>query len=363
MPHALPLLLAALAPAADPPGGFADTVSLNFPRWDTDRDGTLSPAELDAAVLDRRYTAEAGVAVAVIKQLTLNPIYKNVTLTPAGLARLPRSAFGKDREKPGVDDLFASGMYRATQRHAVLFESGRPRLDTVRQGTIGNCFCLAPIGGLVHRDALAVARMFQPWPGGGYRVAFGDGRTATIPPLSDAELVLTGWNDRDGIWMNVYEKAVAEVRNRDASGKPRSGLALDATARGGPTGEVMELLTGHKTRLVGFRPPAGVKVPTVGVAEVRAMLKDASGKRLVCANTPPETATPGLTPQHAYAVLGFDPLRDVVTVWNPHGNTFAPKGPAGPKAGYATARGVFALPAAEFVELFEAVVVETADRK
>jgi hypothetical protein len=51
-----------------------------------------------------------------------------------------------------------------------------------------------------------------------------------------------------------------------------------------------------------------------------------------------------------------------VTIWNPHGNTFKPKGAQGLKNGYATSKGVFTMPVEEMVRVFRGLVYET-DRK
>jgi hypothetical protein len=259
-----------------------------------------------------------------------------------------------------VNSLFAVGLYQVANRDAALFETGRPRLEAISQGMVGNCFCLAPLGAMVARDALDVARMFQPWPGGGHRVAFGNGKTVTIPPLTDAELVLVSSNE-GGRWVNVYERAVAEALSAGKPDAPKPAVALDATASGGQASSVMELLTGHAARIAWCRQPGGANVPTVSSAELRALLADNVGKRLVCTGTTPDEATPGISPRHAYAVIGFDARSGMVKVWNPHGNTFRPNGPAGPKNGYSTVDGVFSVPLDEFRGLFIGVIHETAE--
>ena len=39
---------------------------------------------------------------------------------------------------------------------------------------------------------------------------------------------------------------------------------------------------------------------------------------------------PGVDPIHAYAVLCYDQNADTIHLWNPHVNTFKPKGQPGP---------------------------------
>lgn len=364
-PFAVGFALLAAGSAAgqdDPPRSFAETVDAYFIRWDADRDGKLSPAEVSAAVLDKRYPAEAAVAAAMLKQVSGDPDFKAPPFTRDGL----RSLDGKLQaaNKPGADAMFASGLDRLANKDAALFGSGRPRLETIQQGQAGNCFCLAPLGALVARDPLGVARMFQPAAGGGCRVAFAGGKAVTVPPLTDAELILAGWNGGDGQWVNVYEKAVAEVLNLDKAGKPKAAVSLDATARGGPAAAVMELLTGHKVRGVWLQQPPGKPDPPVKLAtqaELKKLFRDEVGKWLVCAGTAEKAAVPGIAPAHAYAVIGYDDRRAAVTLWNPHGQAFVPTGPAGVKNGYPTENGTFTVPLDDFPKVFLGVLVETAD--
>ena len=71
-----------------------------------------------------------------------------------------------------------------------------------------------------------------------------------------------------------------------------------------------------------------------------------------------KTTTPGLTPNHAYAVLGYDAKTDLVKLWNPHGGSFTPKGTSGLAKGYPMKDGVFQMPAAEWVQQFSGMAFE-----
>lgn len=72
-----------------------------------------------------------------------------------------------------------------------------------------------------------------------------------------------------------------------------------------------------------------------------------------------KTTTPGLTPNHAYAVLSYDRDADSVRLWNPHGGSFTPKGEQGPEHGYERVDGVFSVPLPEVVRLFSGLAFET----
>jgi hypothetical protein len=65
------------------------------------------------------------------------------------------------------------------------------------------------------------------------------------------------------------------------------------------------------------------------------------------------------SPNHMYAVLGFDPTGELVHVWNPHGNSFTPEGPPGLEAGYPVQDGSFEIPLADFVWIFAAMTYQS----
>jgi hypothetical protein len=71
--------------------------------------------------------------------------------------------------------------------------------------------------------------------------------------------------------------------------------------------------------------------------------------------------TPGLSPDHAYAVLSYDADTDAVELWNPHGENFSPAGAPGADNGYATVKGIFQIPVAQFVRQFSGMAFEVTD--
>ncbi len=68
---------------------------------------------------------------------------------------------------------------------------------------------------------------------------------------------------------------------------------------------------------------------------------------------------PGLHGKHAYAVTGYDHKADRIALWNPHGQTFTPKGTPGLENGYPTRDGRFAMPLTDFMQVFAGLAFET----
>jgi hypothetical protein len=94
--------------------------------------------------------------------------------------------------------------------------------------------------------------------------------------------------------------------------------------------------------------------------ELRTVLeKTFADRRLVTTGTGDlKTKPPNINGKHAYAVLSFDKKSDKLTLWNPHGQTFKPKGPDGMENGYTTSKGRFEIPLADFVRIFNGLSFE-----
>jgi len=353
-------ICAALALACNPlfaqtADDFVASVQKNFARWDLNHDGTLSPSELDAAVADPLTINENAAAAATLKRasrLTKAPL---PPLTPDNIATLT------EQSRPDLARMFRDGLKRiasATNRN--LFADGLPKLETIHQGKLGNCFCLAPLGALVGRDPAQVAGMFSRQDNGNYRVQFGK-KSVEVAPPTDAEIAMTSSNEDAGIWVNLYEKALGVARNEDRPLEKRVDLPIDAE-RGGSAGTMLAYITGHEIARFSFRfakePASATNDFTAKLTDLRKQLAEAvqTHRLMTCGTIKP--TTPGLTPSHAYAVLGYDTTGDSVRLWNPHGQDFQPNGAPGPESGYATTNGVFQIPLEQFVRQFSGMAFE-----
>ena len=350
------LLVCAVQLGAQPSNEFIASVQKNFARWDLNHDGILSSNELDVVVANPQITNEAAAAVAALKRVSRGTKAAAPSLTLANITTLT------GQRQPDFALMFSAGLKRisaATNRN--LFADGLPKLETIHQGKLGNCFCLAPLGAMVHRDPAQVAAMFVAETNGNYSVRLGK-KTVEVPPLTDAEIAMTASNEHAGIWVNLYEKAVGTARNEDKPTGQRVNSPLDVIARGGSSGTMLAYLTGNDVVRFSFKfakAPASVTNDLAAkLAELRGKLAAATQeKRLMTCGTVKPT-TPGLTPNHAYAVLDYDTDNDAVRLWNPHGQSFRPKGAPGLDSGYATTNGIFQIPLPHFVQQFNSMAFE-----
>lgn len=101
-------------------------------------------------------------------------------------------------------------------------------------------------------------------------------------------------------------------------------------------------LADHRVITAGIDPPAALRPNADGTAATATL----------------PAIPPGFQKHHVYAVLSYDPATDVVEIWNPHGQTFKPKGEAGLEHGYPTAHGRFKLPLAEAYAFYTSFTFE-----
>lgn len=339
---------------------FADQVRASFARWDRDGDGKLSRVEIDHAVSDPRVTGPEAAAVVALKRAMRSKTAKLPPLTAEATTQFAAAKPAKDQ--PDLNAMYSSALTKIKAANRELFAKGTPTLDDLNQGKLGDCFCLAPLGAMVCRDPKDVVKMIRRQKDGSYLVRLGTADVA-VPAVTDAEYCLTASAGRDGLWVNVYEKAVGlqRVAKAKADGTADPSL-IDLLGKGGSAGSMIEVVTGHpivRFSCKSVKDAAGEKEKEAKLGELRKLLTDTfTASRLVTCGTATGVTTPNVNGNHAYAVTGYDVTADEIAVWNPHGQNFTPKGTPGFEAGYPTKDGKFRLPLKDFVRIFAGVAFE-----
>ncbi|MEI6236679.1 MAG: C2 family cysteine protease [Planctomycetota bacterium] len=344
--------------------GFLEQVKDHFADWDKDKSGGLSVAELDQFANNSKTVGNEAAAIAALKRSQNNkkvpaPVLTQETIV--ALAKVPPPAL----EGPNFPKMYSEGLSKIKKARRDLFVSELPHMSSLYQGRLGDCFCLAPLGAMLHRNPKQVMEMFKLQPDGSCDVVLGN-KTVHVATPTDTELAMSASARQDGIWVNVYEKAMGMLRNEAKPESERTGSPLDAVARGGSAGTVLAQITGHEITRFSTKYVKDDKLSDAEKAKKLQALRDmliaaVKDKRLMtCGTTTP--TTPGITPNHAYAVLGYDEKADTIQLWNPHGTTFTPKEPAGLVNGYPRKNGIFALPLGEFVQQFYGVAFEQAPK-
>jgi hypothetical protein len=342
-------------------GEFLDQLTAHFAQWDLDHNGELSVSELDAAVSDPKTTGESAAVIVALKQATHNKKFTVSALTRENLRMLALAAPFADR--PNLPLMYVDARKKIEKTRRDLFVSGVPKLENIRQGKVSDCFCLAPLGAMLARNPQEVTDRFVRQPDNSYQFVFGTSPVHVTVP-TDAEIGLTAASEQSGLWVSLYEKAVGTARLQEKPGMTSTSSVIDAVGKGGSSGTMLSRLTGHKITRFGCRAAKDAATLADRKAQLQELRKQLlatiQDHRLITCGTV-KTTTPGITPNHAYAVLSYDEKTDTLRLWNPHGDDFTPKGPEGLEHGYARKGGVFSLPFSDFVMQFSGVAFETTE--
>jgi hypothetical protein len=395
---------------------FVTVLTRNWPRWDANHDDILAADEIDRAVADPAMTGDDAAAAAAIKLLSrttkvTEPLtrayfrkYDAAALAVAGTDRLadaernlPDPAAPPDAPVPSpsaapttsrasrlpadFDLTFVKAKARIARRGEApqwpADVTATAALDRMSQGPLGDCFFVASIGStVVHRPA-ALREMVQLQPDGRYRAAFPFAQPFTFPGLTDGQVALGSTTAGDGAWLAVLEQAFGKYRSA-LRGQSTDVDGTEILRRGGDSAVTIQQLTGHATRRIPFPASAERRAAQRDaiLPDVRAALRAnlAAGRLITAGIDPPAklkpnpdgtpaTGTlpkipPGFQKKHVYAVVAYDPATDVVEIWNPHGQTFRPKRPAGLANGYETRNGRFNLPLADAFAFYTSFTFE-----
>lgn len=357
----------ALARAADKPESFSSVVDANFDKWDRDKDGKLSPQEIDAAVANHSVTGDAAAAVAAIHVFQRNKKNQGVALTRELLAAAAKKKTAAERRDQTQHLPHFEANYAEFRRHIAkapkeIFVGNAPALEGFHQGNLGDCYFLAAVGSAINRNPALVKRMFKVHPDGSCELTFPTGQRTHVNRLTDADIALGSNAGEQGRWLNVLEKGFGQLKVHSTRSQLRTSTALDVISKGGDADATIKLLTGHKAEYLAIRHGKGKAPPQPATAaKVHALMQTATAVHpLMCVGTPNGAKLPpGVPDDHDYGVLGFEAGSGLVHVWNPWGNKHKAKGPPGLVNGYDVDGGHFKVPLQEFVQIFEGVYYET----
>jgi hypothetical protein len=335
---------------------FAEVFKASFAAWDSNQDGTLNKLEIDSALADPQIKGDAAAALAVVKRLNRSKTWSAIPLTLEGVSAVPTTKGG-----PKLTSMFNEGRQRIANAKRELFVEAAPSLLKLQQGDMGNCFSLAPLGCMLSRNPAQVKAMFKENDDGSYDVKIGKQNVRVVAP-TDAEIALSSSNESTGLWSNVYEKAAGMARNELRDEKDRVTTPLDAIARGGSAGTMLAFITGNEMERFTLKWAKDKKTTPAEteskLTELRAKLIAAFAERRCVTTGTLSPTMPGMRGGHAYGVVGYNAATDQIKTWDPHGDTFTPKGTSGSETGYPRQDGLCEMPLVVFVKQFAGLAFE-----
>ena len=366
-----------VAHAKTPPGPrFADVVHEHFEAWDFNHNGKLEAKEIDTLMRKQSIQGDAAAALAVLKlreRRTPPSIRAKFRVTSENVDDLD----SMEDDNSAIDPSHAAKPFRTEpqfRRYRKTLETMTPRLfagdgpdfSVMKQGNIGDCFFFCMTGYLASHHPNRI----RPHDRGGtrrelrrqvpgwrdlYRACSHDDRSARQQFVEQ--------RDRRSLAVRSRRSLGKRLRKKSKDSQHPHGRACRRDRVGRNSATVITLYSGHKAKSFKLRG----KQANFRLNELRHELTVAlSHGRMVGLSMDPapneKAKIPGLGYHHAYAIMDFDEKEDVVTIWNPWGTDFHPKGPEGHENGYAREHGIFHLPLKTMYYLFACVDVETTER-
>jgi hypothetical protein len=358
---------AAIAPtrAADPKPTFAQILKSHFDTWTKDSsDGKLTPERINALVNSSRVRGDEAAAVAALHlyfrgQKTPAPVDEAALLAVPNASDTEVERRDQLKKPVNLEKAFTAFRHHLEKSDRTLFEREAPRREGMSQGRLGDCFVVAPLGMMVtHHPARLKAMFDQQSEGGVCVISFPGEKPVKVPRLTDTQIVLGSIANGQGLWLNVMEEAVA-IDFRAHGSKKTSNVAMDIISSGGATARTIQLLTGHSAAMLHLQATdtnEKEKAQTEAMKVLQAVHKD---KILACFGTRGTDLPAGMASHHAYGIIDFDAKKQTVTIWNPWGNRYKPKGEPGLKHGYPTEGGVFSMPVEDALKVFWGLAYQT----
>lgn len=372
--------VAAITSQARAERSFQEVIQEHFRQWDANHDGKLEATEIDQLMNHPAIQGEAAAALAAIKLRERETPGKerhsfNVNLQQLLSGKGPSSkASAADSARGGAHAFNFADHYNRNLKilqnlPPKLFAHGQPDFSLMHQGEIGDCYFFSITGALAAREPARIKRMIVPEANGSFVVHFFDGETIPIPTLSQAEILVnnSGKSLQDGYWLAVLEKALGlRMRRMIKSEAKKTAEATDAMASGGDTGMVIHLYSGHPAQSIALRnrDKKGRTLEELKRELPRALSQNHLVGLTMNAN-PPQGGhkVPGLGYNHAYAILEYKPREEIVTIWNPWGSDFKPKGPDGVEHGFTAEHGVIHMPLHVMYDEFSTVFIENPEAR
>src|SRR5262249_6378768 len=129
-----------------------------------------------------------------------------------------------------------------------LFAHGVPTIDAIRQASSRNCYFLSAVAGYASARPTELADLIETNSDGGYTVHFPGKTPIKVSTPTTGELAAYNVNPGDGIWLAVLLKAYGQYKLHKKPASVKTNSVEAVAMRGGSTGKVVSLLTGHGQR-------------------------------------------------------------------------------------------------------------------
>lgn len=298
---------------------FSQAIRDRFSGWSQGR-SSLNPSDLEKLFADPKVSGEELALVAAARELGQD-------LSPAVLDQYEQTGGVKALEARYRDNL------ERLQTPRALFPKGGPDFTAVVQGKEQNCVLTSTCISLAQQRPEALTQLLCETDGGVVLRLPGEKERCVAMP-TDRELLTHSCAYQNGAWMTILSRELGSV----GALKPSNAVR----------------------KLTGNKVDQDLMVTTSETA-LRKKLEGAMEKRqvVIAGRSGFDEEVQGLTRNHSYAVIGYDPSFARVRLQDPEGNE--PRGADG-KARDGDYDGQFSVSVKEFKSWFSSIHYEQTDK-
>lgn len=289
-----------------------------FDACDTDHNGNLTPVELDAAMANNNFSNEQIAALVALRRNgpQLETCVKDGKLSKEDLLFFQDHGIPNDSKITNKLNVGYGGLLQRVNKMQPAGPLMEENFDgkEVFQGKAGSCVMLS-----TEANVPDLKSMFSDNGNGTFTVTFKDGAKEVVKDLSTAERLYHARSGAQGRWPGLMEMAMGQRLNKlspSPDGSPRS------SANGQPVEQTILAFSG----IPGKRYTIDKRSPEETRELLTKLTTSASGPLVACTRSTPkgddsivsmEALNNGISNNHAYSLLGYNPVTDEVQLRNP----------------------------------------------
>ena len=293
---------------------FASSLLRQFSKLDRDGNGTIVKKEIEDSLADRDLSGDAAACTGTLysKRALLGRLSRlsNEQLGPE--RGLTRNDIEKLEESP-IEELekrYQEHVAKQSVAVGQLYVNEGPTASGVCQGSVANCWLLAPLASLAAKRPQEIKNRISALPSGQFEVRLPTGSSVKVDAPTPSELLAFTSGTKGESWATVYESGVSQkyaVFSQEA--RTRAGLHYGFINSG------FKHTTGNScdTDWLPITNDQTLREKLIGAETDDRIVVLASSKYLI------HSEKSGILSGHCYSLLGFDEEKDELLIRNPWG--------------------------------------------
>lgn len=279
----------------------------DFAALDLDGDGRLTRTEVEECLLQDQFTGDSAALVGTLYRHRRELGRQGIA--PGQVTRLGGKA----------EESFQEKLKQVDKLKPELFPERLEETGNANQGHVSDCWLITGMQGMRDQRLEELAQRIQSHGEGSYQVAFPDGSVEEVARPTQSERLAFAQDTEGYLWASVLEKAAGQK----SQGFLKERLPQNALEVWGTASRAIKVLTGNSSdtdhTLITSKERLREKIASTLASDglVIGSSKNNLGRRLLGRSPDRDDIIAG----HCYAITGFDPETDTLTLRNPWGDT------------------------------------------